>query len=238
MVTNSEQQRVKDFFADPRPYLWNNPYVALRADAVRRLLPLNAGMSVLDLGCGDGRISIPLVEESGDLLLVDSSAAMLELARSNLPPTMAGRVRCECLDLADFESQQTYDVVLCIGVLAHVQNPAEILCRIARLVGPGGRALVQITDDAYRLGRLTHWAGSLSRRFASAPVHSLNHMTLASVCADMQSEGLRFSGSYRYIFVPGLRRLPAAVTRTVVRAVNGPILSRLGGEVLALFQRL
>jgi 2-polyprenyl-3-methyl-5-hydroxy-6-metoxy-1,4-benzoquinol methylase len=237
-MTNSEQQRVKEFFADPRPYLWNNPYVALRADAVRRLLPRNTGMSILDLGCGDGRISIPLVAESGDLLLVDSSAGMLELARRNVPPAMAGRVRWECVDLADFESQRKHGVVLCIGVLAHVQNPVETLRRIARLVGPGGYALVQITDDAYRLGRLTHWAGALRRRVASAPTHALNHMTLASVCAVMQSEGLGFSDSYRYIFVPGLRRLPAAATRVIVRAVNVPILARWGGEVLALFQRL
>src|ERR1700690_1605085 len=86
MVTDSEQERVKSFFADPLPYLRNNPYVDLRANAVRRLLPWHAGMSVLDLGCGDGRISIPLVGESGDLLLVDASAGMLELAMRSVPP--------------------------------------------------------------------------------------------------------------------------------------------------------
>src|SRR5665213_2812191 len=114
MVTESEQERVKKFFDDPLPYLRNNPYVDLRANAVRRLLPLRAGMSILDLGCGDGRISIPLVRESGDLLLVDSSAAMLELAMRSVPPNAAGRVRCQHVDLADFEPQQQYDVVLCI----------------------------------------------------------------------------------------------------------------------------
>ncbi|MGB6309140.1 MAG: hypothetical protein WBF89_15250, partial [Steroidobacteraceae bacterium] len=61
MVTESEQERVNNFFADPQPYLRNNPYVDLRANAVRRLLPRRAGMSMVDLGCGDGRISIPLV---------------------------------------------------------------------------------------------------------------------------------------------------------------------------------
>ena len=238
MVTNLDRERAKNFFADPRPYLQNNPYVDLRADAVRRLLPWRAGMSVLDLGCGDGRISIPLVRESGDLLLVDSSAGMLDLARSNVPPNVADRVCCQCVDLADFESQRRYDVVLCIGVLAHVPSPAATLRQVAQLVAPGGCALVQLTDDAYCLGRLTHLAGALRRRFVDASVHRLNHMTLGSVCAELRNEGLVLSSAYRYVFVPGLRRLPAAVTHTVVRAVNGSILSKRGGEVLALFARL
>ena len=85
---SSKRQRVKEFFADPLPYLRNNPYLALRAQAVRRLVPDRAGKSLIDLGCGDGRISIPLVEETGELLLVDSSAGMLELS----PPQCAARL--------------------------------------------------------------------------------------------------------------------------------------------------
>ncbi len=237
MVTDSEQERVKNFFADPLPYLRNNPYVDLRAKAVRRLLPRRAGMSILDLGCGDGRISIPLVGESGNLLLVDSSAAMLDLAMRSVPPNVAGRVRCQLVDLAAFEPQQQYDVVLCIGVLAHVPSPAATLRQIARLVGPNGCALIQITDDAYFLGRMTHRAGDFRRRHMNSSVHALNHMTLESVQTELLDAGLEYSRSYRYVFVPGLRRLPAAVTRNVVRAVNGPLLSRRGGEVLALFTR-
>ena len=86
---SSKQEQVKEAFADPTPYLQNNPYVALRAKAVRRLVPDRTGMSLIDLGCGDGRISIPLVDETGELLLVDSSAAMLELARRNVPPSFS-----------------------------------------------------------------------------------------------------------------------------------------------------
>jgi cyclopropane fatty-acyl-phospholipid synthase-like methyltransferase len=237
MVVNSDQQRAKDFFADPSPYLRNNPYVDIRAKAVRRMLPWRPGMSLLDLGCGDGRISIPLVKDSGDLLLVDASAAMLELARGNVPPNATTRVRYMRVDLADFNPRQQYDVVLCIGVLAHVANPSATLRQIADLVGPNGYALIQLTDDAYRLGRLTHRAGALRRRFIGASGYPLNHMTLGSVCTEMQRAGLKLSNSYRYILVPGLRRLPNAVTRVMVRAINGSILSRRGGEVIALFTR-
>jgi SAM-dependent methyltransferase len=237
MAVNSEQNLAKDSFTNPSPYLRNNPYVDLRAEAVRRMLPWRTGMSVIDLGCGDGRISIPLVKDSGNLLLVDASAAMLDLARRNVPPISASRVDYRCVDLADFESRQQFDVVLCIGVLAHVPKPSETLRQISDLVGPNGCALVQLTDDSYWLGRLTHRIGEVRRRSIGASGYSLNHMTLGSVRAELQNAGLKLSSTYRYMLIPGLRRLPDAATRGIVRAINGSILSRRGGEVVALFTR-
>jgi SAM-dependent methyltransferase len=234
---SSQRERVQDFFADPLPYLRNNAYLALRAKAVRRLVPDRAGMSVIDLGCGDGRISIPLVEETGELLLVDSSAGMLELARGNVPPGSAARVSFTRVDLADFEPQQSYDVVICIGVLAHVPSPPATLRQIAQLVGPDGRAVVQFTDDASCLGRLTHQAGAMRGRLGNASGYALNHMTLQSIATELRGAGLQLVDTYRYVFVPGLRRLPPRITRTVVRAANNPLLSRRGGEVIAAFQR-
>lgn len=234
---SSKRERVEEAFADPSPYLRNNPYLALRAKAVRRLVPDRAGMSLIDLGCGDGRISIPLVRETGELLLVDSSAGMLELARRNVPPGTTGRVSFKCVDLADFEPQQSYDIVLCIGVLAHVPSPPATLRRIAQLLGPGGRAVIQFTDDASCLGRLTHHAGALRGRLGNASGYALNHMTLQSIATELSGAGLRLVDTYRYVFVPGLRRLPARMTRTIVRATNNPLLSRRGGEVIAIFQR-
>jgi 2-polyprenyl-3-methyl-5-hydroxy-6-metoxy-1,4-benzoquinol methylase len=234
---SSKRERVKEAFADPLPYLRNNPYVALRAKAVRRLVPELAGKSLIDLGCGDGRISIPLVAETGELLLVDSSAGMLELARRSVPSGSAGRVSFRCVDLTDFEPQQRYDIVLCIGVLAHVPSPPATLRQIAQLVGPGGRAIIQFTDDASCLGRLTHHAGGMRGRLRNAAGYALNHMTLHSIAAELSDAGLRLVDTYRYVFVPGLRRLPAAMTRTIVRAVNCPLLSQRGGEVIATFLR-
>lgn len=237
MVTESERESVKKFFADPGPYLRNNPYVELRAKAAKGLLPLRPGMSIIDLGCGDGRISIPLVEHSGTLLLVDASKGMLDLARRIVPAQASNRVRFECTDLAAFKTTEQFDVVLCIGVLAHVPDIGATLAQLAGLVAPGGSALIQITDDSYRMARIAHGAGALRRRLRGLSTHSLNHMTLESIAKQLALHGLQFTNAHRYVFIPGLRRLPSVVTRTVVRAVNRPMLARRGGEVLALFSR-
>jgi 2-polyprenyl-3-methyl-5-hydroxy-6-metoxy-1,4-benzoquinol methylase len=237
MVADSERDRAKGYFSDPDRYVRNNPYIELRADAVRRLLPRFTRKSILDLGCGDGRISIPLVGDSDELMLVDSSASMLDLARANVPPKMANQVRYICADLAEFEPPRTYDIVLCIGVLAHVYDPSATLRQVARSVAPNGCAIIQLTGSAYFLGRATQWLYALKRRLIDSSAHTLNNLTLRYVCTELLAAGLKFSSSYRYVSVPGVRRLPPAATRAVVRAANHGSLSSWGGEVLALFTR-
>jgi ubiquinone/menaquinone biosynthesis C-methylase UbiE len=237
MIEDAERDRAKGFFANPHRYVRNNPYIEFRADAVRQLLPRFTRKSILDLGCGDGRISIPLLGDSDELVLVDSSASMLDLARANVPPKVASQVRYVCTDLAEFEPQRTYDVVLCIGVLAHVYDPSVALRRVARSVAPNGCAIIQITGGSYFLGRATQWLYALKRRLVDSSAHALNHLTLRYVCTELHGSGLRFASSYRYISVPGVRRLPPAATRAIVRAVNRGFLSNWGGEVLALFTR-
>jgi SAM-dependent methyltransferase len=225
----------KDYFANPEPYLRNNPYIALRAGMVRRMLPPLAGKAVLDLGCGDGRISMPLAEEARELWLVDASAAMLENARRHTPPEHAGKIRCVCTDLTDFEPPHGFDVVLCIGVLAHVADPLATVRLVARSLLPGGCAIVQLTDEATVLGRVTYRLGALQRRRRNPELSMLNHMTLQDVRGNLTQAGLKFSGFCRYLLIPGIRALPPNMTQAIFSLTAARPLARFGGEVLALF---
>ena len=225
----------KDYFANPEPYLRNNPYIGLRAQLVRRMLPALAGKSVLDLGCGDGRISIPLAGEASELWLVDASAAMIENARRRIPPGQAEKIRCVCTDLAHFEPPHRFDVVLCIGVLAHVADPVATARLIARSLVPGGCAIIQLTDEASFLGRVTYRLGALQRRTRNPELRMLNHMTLQDVRRELTLAGLSLSGCRRYVLIPGIRALPPAMTQAIFSVSTARPLARFGGEVLALF---
>jgi SAM-dependent methyltransferase len=66
-------------------YDWENAQTLGRRDVpFWRNLALNAGGRVLELGCGTGRISLPLASAGVPLIGVDRSAAMLALARRRL----------------------------------------------------------------------------------------------------------------------------------------------------------
>src|SRR5262245_55328948 len=66
-------------------YDWENAQTLGRRDVpFWRNLALNAGGRVLELGCGTGRVSLPLARAGVELVGVDRSAAMLDFAKRRL----------------------------------------------------------------------------------------------------------------------------------------------------------
>ena len=50
------------------------------------------GLRVLELGCGDGRLTVPIARDAAHVLAVDSDADAVERGRRTLPPALADRV--------------------------------------------------------------------------------------------------------------------------------------------------
>jgi SAM-dependent methyltransferase len=95
--------------------------------------------TVLDAGCGTGRVAIELARRGRDVVGVDVDAAMLEAARRKAPALnwVQG-------DLGDpsLEFGRTFDVVVMAGnVLIFVAPGTEggVIANAARWLAPGGR---------------------------------------------------------------------------------------------------
>ena len=59
--------------------------------ALRRLGGFR-GTHVVELGCGDGRLTVGIAAEAAGVLAFDPDAAAIERARRSLPAALAGRV--------------------------------------------------------------------------------------------------------------------------------------------------
>ncbi len=101
--------------------------------------------SVLELGCGTGRILAPLLEAGHRVLGIDRDPAALAACRQALGP--AGEDDAWRLLLADFfdpwpEGLGDFDVVCCLGntfmTVADVDQAAALLRRATRVLVPGG----------------------------------------------------------------------------------------------------
>src|SRR3954469_10470837 len=74
-------------------YDWENAQTLGRRDVpFWRRIAARAGGRVLELGCGTGRVSLPLAADGVDLVGIDRSAPMLARAAGRIPHRGARRV--------------------------------------------------------------------------------------------------------------------------------------------------
>jgi SAM-dependent methyltransferase len=127
------------------------------------------GRSVLELGCGAGRLSLELLRRGARLTAIDVSPAMVELARSRAPGGTFLVATAESTGLPD----EAFDLVAGKAVLHHL-DVAPAAREIRRVLRPGGRAVFFENQDRNPLLRLArrrlwgsqplHWVGTEDER--------------------------------------------------------------------------
>ncbi|MHA7651810.1 methyltransferase domain-containing protein [Mycobacterium sp. ML4] len=121
-------------------------------DSAGYLLPhLRPGLSLLDIGCGPGTITVDLaarVEPGGSVTAVELTEDALDLARAEAQRRNATNISFVTSDVhaLDFPDD-TFDVVHAHQVLQHVGDPVQALREMRRVCVPGG--LVAARDADY-----------------------------------------------------------------------------------------
>ena len=106
---------------------------------------LQAGMRVMDMGCGGGDVTLrmrTLVGAVGEVVGIDLDQSILRLAQReaeglNLPVTFRH------LDAEELEEVAAYDFAYSRYLLSHLQHPERALKAMVRALRPGGRLAVE-----------------------------------------------------------------------------------------------
>ncbi len=115
------------------------------ADFVEALHP----RSVLDAGCGTGRVAVELARRGVDVVGVDLDPSMLEVARAKAPA-----LRWVQADLAEVDLGRTFDVVVMAGNVMIFLEPGTEAAVVAALAGhlaPGGALVAGFSLQPGRL---------------------------------------------------------------------------------------
>jgi ubiquinone/menaquinone biosynthesis C-methylase UbiE len=126
-----------------------NPVLALEERYLQPMLPSLADKTVLDLGCGTGRLLQRFPSTTGWYLGIDISAAMLRRAATKL--RVHGHfLRADCLRLPLHSSR--VNVVICSFLLGYV-NLRDLAAEIARVSKDDADVyLSEFHPDSQRLG--------------------------------------------------------------------------------------
>jgi SAM-dependent methyltransferase len=146
---------ISDFYDYTVPYV-ERPDIGFYVQTA-----LEYGGPVLEVGCGSGRILVPIARAGVTITGVDMSKRMLARCRENLaeePPQVQSRVRLVEGDMRAFDLGETFPVVTLpfrpIQHLNTIEEQVACLETMRRHVAPGGRLVLDVYNPD--LGRLVN----------------------------------------------------------------------------------
>ncbi len=112
------------------------------------------GDCILDAGCGAGDYSIILKNKGVDVLGVDVSCNMVEVAKKN-------GINAQVQDLENLKLNKNFDKVLCVGVLEFVNDVEKVIKNLSDCLKEGGSLVVvgprvSFFGYLYKLFHLSH----------------------------------------------------------------------------------
>lgn len=114
-----------------------------RLAIIRDMVGDARGLELAEVGSGGGHV-LRMFREA-KLTAIDVSDEFLDTARRNLSGYDVKFVKGE-VDKLDLPSE-SFDRIICTEVLEHTKDPDAILATIARLLRPGGVAVITVPND-------------------------------------------------------------------------------------------
>jgi SAM-dependent methyltransferase len=157
-------RRLEDFVPPPDVFTARENY----ADVARRLFAvlvqvsgIGVGERVLDVGCGTGRLAVPLVDRlgpEGSYEGFDANAQRIEWCNAEIAP-LHPRFRFQAIDVFNVDTREgavaageltfpypddDFDLVMLFSVFTHMlpDGVERYLAEISRVLKPGGRAVI------------------------------------------------------------------------------------------------
>jgi SAM-dependent methyltransferase len=150
---------------------------------------------ILDAGCGNGRYTKYLLRHADPDALVaafDLSQRMLKRARRRVGSRRVHHVAADLTRLPYADG--CFDAIVCGWVLEHLPDPRPGLLELARVLRPGGKLLLMVTEDTL--------TGAMCSRMWHCRTH--NRADLKRIC---HACGLHWERTFWFSGVHALLRL-------------------------------
>lgn len=163
------------------------------------------GGKILELACGSGRVLLPLTQEGHEVTGVDTSSAMLAIARQQVEAAgVAARCTLVQQNIISLHLAQKFRLAfIALGSFAHIITRKEQLMALKAAhaqLSPGGTFIIDISNDDARYmeelgGHMLHQAswhqddGTILTHFVSPATAPDRHLLELTHFYDQHSQG-------------------------------------------------
>lgn len=107
-----------------------------RLEFIKQHTQLNTHVTVLDVGCGGGILTEALAQSGAKTTGIDAECDAIEAAKDHASKSQLD-IDYICSPIEDYD-HPGFDLITCMEMLEHVQNPELVLEHCKRLLKPGG----------------------------------------------------------------------------------------------------
>jgi trans-aconitate 2-methyltransferase len=130
-------------------------------------LALRGDESILDIGCGDGKVTAHLAQilGNGSVVGIDAAATMIGRSTRQFPPEQYPNVSFVCMDATAIRLVQRFDWAFSNATLHWVADHVAVLTGTHDCLKPGGKILFQMggRGNAQEIFRIVQEVTELSR---------------------------------------------------------------------------
>lgn len=132
----------------------------VRSEIVLNYLSPKKGDKILDIGCGNARDIVYIVEKGAEVTGIDISEGMIVEAKKDLEVLGYKNITLEVGDATNLDyADNQFDKVLCSEVIEHIPNADKALDEICRILKPGGKLVLSTPNPVswYGFDRYIIW---------------------------------------------------------------------------------
>lgn len=145
--------KVKEYFDNTDDYIKANPIISIRKRIIKEIVSDLKNKQIIDIGCGNGELTKEFIS-TNRITFLDISAKMLDLVTLNIPKEHINHASFVNTDILSFKPDQTFDLVVCAGVIAHVEDIPRLLVKLKEISTEDGIIILQYSAAEKLISKL------------------------------------------------------------------------------------
>ncbi len=134
-------------------YSWNAKDYEINSQAQQKwgreliaILNLRGVEDILDLGCGDGKVTVEISQlvDNGSVVGVDNSTQMIALAKNKYSINEHPNLSFQVMDASELTFESCFDLVFSNAVLHWVKNHKPVIEGLYKSLKAGGKILLRM----------------------------------------------------------------------------------------------